>query len=198
MQRGVEEKRRGYSLIELMVVILLLGIMTAVILPEMGGSHQEALLRSSGRELVSVLRLAYSQAITVNRPHHFCIDPREGRYWLETMAPDGEDGETRVPVRKIPGCAGQLDSRISIQIRRPGRDPRGESRGSPGADSRRADSGRADARGTPDTTIAFHTDGTAEAREILLRDEDGFALALRINPATARVRLHTLGREGVR
>ena len=36
---------------------------------------------------------------------------------------------------------------------------------------------------------AFYPDGTAEASEIVLRDREGFGLALRINPTTARVKI---------
>ena len=43
--------------------------------------------------------------------------------------------------------------------------------------------------------IFFYPDGTADASEIVLRDRDGFRLALRINPVTARVRIIELARE---
>jgi len=46
-----------------------------------------------------------------------------------------------------------------------------------------------------DDAITFYPDGTADASEILLRDRDGFRVALRINPVTARVRIIELARE---
>ena len=45
-----------------------------------------------------------------------------------------------------------------------------------------------------DDAITFYADGTADVCEILLQDRDGFRLALRINPATARVRVVELER----
>jgi hypothetical protein len=43
--------------------------------------------------------------------------------------------------------------------------------------------------------ILFNPDGTADAREIRLRDRDGFRLGLRINPVTARIHIVELPRE---
>jgi prepilin-type N-terminal cleavage/methylation domain-containing protein len=45
MSRG----RAGFTLLELMVVCVVIGVMTAMILPEMRGTLEEARLRSSGR-----------------------------------------------------------------------------------------------------------------------------------------------------
>ena len=40
----------AFTLIELMVVIVIIGIMTAMMIPEMKGTFQDALLRSTSRE----------------------------------------------------------------------------------------------------------------------------------------------------
>src|SRR6185503_4211867 len=58
--RGMGNRYRpGFSLIELMVVIVLIGIMAAMIVPEMKGTYEEALLRATSRRLVDVFHLAY-------------------------------------------------------------------------------------------------------------------------------------------
>jgi hypothetical protein len=43
--------------------------------------------------------------------------------------------------------------------------------------------------------IAFYPDGTADSGDIILRDQEGFRLGLRINPITARVHLVEMERE---
>jgi Tfp pilus assembly protein FimT len=171
-----------------MVVVVLIGIMTAVIIPEMKGTYEDALLRSTGRELAGVLNLAYSQTITVSQRHRVRLDRAGGRYVVERAVREGEAGTGFVPVRGVPGAEGKLDTRISIEIRKPGE----ETSTAPPASSGSTNDFRV---GTIAETIAFYPDGTAEAWEILLRDRDGFGLALRINPTTARVRIVQLERE---
>src|SRR5438552_14946942 len=60
---------RAFTLIELMVVLVLIGILTAVMIPEMRGSYEDAMLRSTSRELINVCHLAYSQAVSLNQVH---------------------------------------------------------------------------------------------------------------------------------
>jgi hypothetical protein len=43
--------------------------------------------------------------------------------------------------------------------------------------------------------ISFYADGTADQREVELRDPEGFGLALRINPITSRVQYIELERQ---
>ena len=44
-------------------------------------------------------------------------------------------------------------------------------------------------------TISFNPDGTADGVELVLRDQQGFQLALRVNPTTARVRIVEMARQ---
>ena len=183
-------RRRGFTLIELMIVIILIGIVTALIIPEMRGTYEEVLLRSTSRELVSVLNLASSRAVSLNQLHRVRLDPKSGRYLIERQAGQEERGRGFVPVRDVPGSRGELDPRIVIEIRK----STGDSPAEPGVGS--SPDGEPD-RPRPDggDTIAFYSDGTADASEVRLRDRDGFRLALRINPVTARVRLVELPRQ---
>jgi prepilin-type N-terminal cleavage/methylation domain-containing protein len=178
---------QAFTLIELMVVIVLLGIMTAMILPEMKGTYQDALLRSTSRDLVSVCDLASSHAISLNRALMLRFDVAAGRYFLE---PPRLDNQANPALRDVPGGQGRWDTRISIAVHKVSEDfteAAGE-RAVPVL-ARRLQLGR------QEQEIAFYPDGTADASEIMLRDQDGFGLALRINPITARVRIIELTRE---
>ena len=167
----VQHRTGGFTLIELMVVLVVIAIMSAVVVAKMGGTFQDALLRSSSRQLISVFSLASSRAISVNRLLRVRIDRATGRYAVEKRA----RGDEFVEADDLPGGEGVLDPRIAVRVE----------------ESDVIDKTEA----APENTINFYPDGTADGREIELRDRDGFGLALRINPVTARVRVISLERQ---
>src|SRR5882724_10172484 len=111
-------RSRAFTLIELMTVIVIIAIMTAMIIPEMRGTYEDALLRSTSRDLVSVFELASSRAISLNQLHRVRLDVSTGRYVVERQAPESAPEEF-IPLTDISGCKGELDKRILIEIRRP-------------------------------------------------------------------------------
>jgi len=181
--RSRRDRRHGFTLIEMMMVLLLMATMTALIVPEMQGTYEEALLRSTCGELANAFSLASSQAVSLDQLHRVRLDRQTGRYFVERRVP-ATRGKDYLPVRDLPGSEGKIDPRITIEFRRP-------SEAAPVAPDREA-SPLAEPdlpAGELDETIAFYPDGTADAREILLRDRNGFRLAFRINPITARVQM---------
>ena len=185
-----EHRATAFTLIELMVVIALIGILSAMILPEMRGTYEEALLRSTSRKLVNLCNLAYSQSVSLQQPHRLRLEPRTGHFVLEKRAPQGRQSNMFVPTQDIAGGKGELDSRISISFR----SNTGEQSEAEAADDIRKP-GSQPAEADDGIFIAFYPDGTADAGEILLRDRQGFRLLLRISPVTARVQVRELPRE---
>jgi prepilin-type N-terminal cleavage/methylation domain-containing protein len=176
-----QPQRNAFTLIELMVVIVIIGVLTAMIIPEMKGSFQDALLRSTSRELVDVFNLAYSRSISLNQIRRVRLDEKTGRYLVEKrMMENGQ--ENFVPVNDTPNDKGELDSRITIEFRSPAEktaDANAQVETVASSDDSSADK----------MIVNFYPDGTATAGEILLRDRQGFKLILRINPITARVHI---------
>jgi type II secretory pathway pseudopilin PulG len=173
-----------------MVVIVLIGIMAAVIIPEMTGTYQDALLRSTSRELINIFSAAYSHAVSVNQVLRVRLDQKTGRYQIEKRVRQGGREDNFVPAPDVPGGEGELDTRISIEIRKTGEAP---AEGS-GEAAPKTTEGSPPAREHVEG-ITFYPDGTADRGEIILRDRDGFRLGLRINPVTAQVHVVELARE---
>jgi Tfp pilus assembly protein FimT len=165
-----------------MVVIVLIGIMTALIIPEMKGTFQDALLRTSGRKLIEVFNLANSRAISLHQAQRVRLDRKTGHYNIEKLANGREQNSQSQD--DVPGGQGIIDDRISVDLRKPKPEPSEDS--SPQDIPER--SSESETAGSLDA-IAFYADGTAEAAEIRLRDKTGLSLALRINPVTARVQI---------
>ena len=174
--------QRAFTLIELMTVLVLIGIMTAMIIPEMRGTFEEALLRSTSRDLVSVFEIASSRAVSLNQSLRVQLNTGDGHYLIERRVQEGTR-EVFVPLKDIAGGEGHLDQRISVEVRRAD----GESAGSTGE--------REPQNNGQTWAIAFHPDGTADAARILLQDRAGFRLALRVNPITSRVSIFDLKRQ---
>ena len=181
--------RCGFSLIELMVVLMLIGIMTAIIIPQMKGTFEDALLRSTARKLVDIFSLASSRAVTLNESHSVRLERKTGRYLVERTT-SAEKGRDPHPLAEISGGEGNLDTRVTVEVRKAA-DDQSEPLGEGPAFVPAAEAGSR----TKAQVISFYPDGTADAAEILLRDRQGFRLALRINPITARIRIIELERE---
>ena len=169
-----------------MVVVTILGILTAMIIPEMKGSYQDALLRSASRDLINVFDLTYSRAVSLNQTRRFRLDEKTGRYLVEKQIYENGQ-ENFVPVNDV-GCAGTVNSKITVAFHRPDEKPvaPGDQTAAPKTDEQPRPEG---------ATIAFYPDGTADPGTLELTDPDGFRLALKINPITARSHVEEMERK---
>lgn len=185
----IRPSRSGFTLVEMMVVMALIGIVSAMIIPEMKGTYEDALLRSTSRKLVNVFHLAYSRAVTLNQTQRVRLDEGSGRFMMEARVGIARGVDDFVPVHDLAGGSVELDKRIALTIHRP--ESSSESTQDRGYSST-AGGGTEQARAN---AIAFYPDGTADGVEFELRDRQGFRLALRINSVTARVHVVEMPRQ---
>ena len=182
-------RRRAFTLIELLVVITILGILGAMIVPQFAAGHQDALLRAAGREIVSAMGLAYSQAVSQGRPCRLCIDPLKNLYRLESRRERNFQEEAYELLRDVPGASGVIDRRIRILVK--------DSYDQEDLKAPRGPWGGEEPR-SAEETITFQSDGTAEARDVVFQDAEGFVIRLRVSPITARVEIEGPEREAAR
>ena len=166
--RARVNSQRGFTLIELMIVIILIGIFTGLMVGEMRGTFEDALLRSTARKLIATANLASSKAVTSTRAHSMHIDSTAGTIRIQM------EGDSATPEDE------KLDTRVSIEVR--------ESTPVVDADEEEGSKDEQQSVVNPER-IRFFPDGTATGREITLRDRLGVELRLQINPITSRIRM---------
>ena len=184
------KRLKAFTLIELVVVCMLLVILAAVILPEMRGSFQDSVLRATSRKLLDCFDLAYSQAVSQDQVDRVRLDTRNGKYAVEKQV-EAQGQEIFEPLKDVPDAEGDLDSRISFEVRDASEDSTNAAAEAPPAETTTRDTSNP----KPENVISFFPDGTADNREVILRDQEGFGLALRVNPITARVKIIELPRQ---
>jgi type II secretion system protein H len=185
-----QKSKSAFTLMELMVVCVLIAILAAVMIPEMRGSYRDALLRASSRKLMDAFDLAYSRAVSLDQEDRVRLDVIAGRYFIERHAQD-RDQDSFEPLKDVTGGEGELDKRISIEVRTVSEDSTNETSEAASAETIGPDQSSHGA----ENAISFYPDGTADAREVILHDPEGFRLALRVNPITGRVKVIELERQ---
>ncbi len=80
----------GYSLIELVVVLILIGLFTAIASPFIISTLTKTKLKTTAKEIATTLRYARSQAIPSKKPYYFYIDLDNPSFWIspETVETD--------------------------------------------------------------------------------------------------------------
>lgn len=78
----MNDKAKGFSLVELIVVVALIGIITAIATPSFMDWRRNVEYRAAARDIVSMMREAKARAISTNREHRVEFDVDGRRYRL--------------------------------------------------------------------------------------------------------------------
>ena len=73
----------GFTVIELLLVILILGTLAGLSAPKLRGSYERLRVTESANSLRSAIRMARELSITESVPYRVAIDISEGTYWIE-------------------------------------------------------------------------------------------------------------------
>lgn len=80
---------RGFTLIELVLVILIIGLLLAIVAPSLGGLLRSQRMDQSARTIVAKLKEARVRAASDAKPYRLVIDTEDNTCWLEVLTPEG-------------------------------------------------------------------------------------------------------------
>ncbi|MEK6745233.1 MAG: prepilin-type N-terminal cleavage/methylation domain-containing protein [Nitrospirota bacterium] len=154
---------KGFTLIELAVVIAILGVMIALVAP-MVGELGEANLKRSARHLTGMIRFLHEEAQAKKREYRLRFDIQDGRYWAEAFTPLSDKvGEFRKTTSVIAG-EGSLSGQTTFRDIKAGSHP-------------------------DDPYILFTPDGWVEHTVIHIRDGSNRDFSLIVKPLTGQTEL---------
>ncbi len=154
---------KGFTLIELTVIIVILGVMLTLIIPRLG-EIGEANLTRRARHLTGMIRFLRDESQATKAVFRLRFDIHEGHYWAEVLQ---QTGATTVEYRKYSSALG---SEGSLSGQTTFRDVK--------------------VAGHPDEPyIEFLPNGWVEPATIHLRDSDGKDFSLLVDPLMGRTEL---------
>jgi len=162
-------RRRGFTLLEIMVVILIIGSVMAISIPRINDAF-EVNLKSSMRRLQGAITFAFNESVIKQTPLRLNFDLATGEYWITYLMVQGNTGEFQ-----------QVDSEFTRRQRLP--------EGvfftdvvTPHDTDKRTEG--------EDIYIGFYPTGFVERAVIHLASHDGREYTLLIKPLTGKVTIY--------
>lgn len=184
-------KSAGFTLVEVLVVVALIGILAGVMVPEMRGSFEEARLRTTTRKLIQTIAYARSQAITQGAPHRFRVDPAAHQFWIEKQTRPTPTTVSSERVETFGSLVSTYPEGIRIELA-PSQAAAAPQQSSSDPFAARQPAGQASrtrASQNPKNTVTFDITGQTQPTDVIIEDTAGFMRLLQINGLTGRVRL---------
>lgn len=118
--RMTASSARGFTLLELVVVLAILGMALALVAPDLRRNLDSLRYRAAIRELAAALRYARSEAVHTKDTQEVTIDAKEGVYTLSPAEKDDAGkGEAKAPDEAAKPAAakreGKLPSGLSVE-----------------------------------------------------------------------------------
>ncbi len=174
-------RRPGYTLLELMLVLVLMGIAAALVIPNVRGS-ENIRIQTAVRAIASDIMYAQSDALAYQARRAVVFDPASNDYWIAEVSSDELDFDTDA-MYKIDGP----DQRFLVDVDI-------TSGGAAQIVSADFDGDEVlifDELGGP--VAALDSDGPSAGGNIVVGGDDGTAYQLAVEPYTGRVTVQRFG-----
>ncbi len=162
-KRFAASHSKGFTLIELAVVVAILGVMIALIAPRLGDIG-EANLKRSARHLTGMIRFLHEESQAKKVIYRLRFDIQDGRYWAEAQALLSDQTLAYLKTTSVIAGEGSLSGAVTFRDIVAGSHP-------------------------DDPFIQFNPDGWVEHAIIHLRDGNDRDFSLVVKPVTANTEL---------
>ncbi|MBX9704250.1 MAG: type II secretion system GspH family protein [Silvanigrellaceae bacterium] len=105
------DNHAGFSLIELIIVLGIIAVLAGIILPNLGFSSGSQMSLSI-RNLTSMIRTTFDNAVFTRRTHRMVFDFKKGEYWIE-QAPFGYQQRPTIPNNKDDVKFNEMESLVA-------------------------------------------------------------------------------------
>jgi len=180
-QSGGGLYRAGYTLLELMIVLVLMGIAAALVIPNVQGS-ESIRIQTAVRAIASDIMYAQSDALAYQSRRAIVFDAASNSYWIAEVSGDELDFDTDA-MYKIDGP----EQRFLVSIDRTS----GNAAQMVSADFDDDSVLVFDELGGP--VAGLDSDAPSAGGSIILSGQDGTAYQLNVEPYTGRVTVQKIG-----
>ncbi len=106
------QDRSGFTLIEIVIATVILGLLMTVAMPAMRGMNEKNKLRAEAREMVALMKMARTEAVFNERTTQIFLDIEKREFWLDLREPTKKGEKRDKDDRKIVEQKRQLDGKI--------------------------------------------------------------------------------------